>query len=85
MPNPATLHVDWDSNDSDFDQIYNLVVGEVFKFTKDVETLYAKIQTRLPNTLEVFTVKLITPGSPYFPMYGVNSFIVVARTEVPVP
>jgi len=85
MPNPTTLQVDWDSSNTDFDQIYNLNVGEVFKFTKDIETINAKITERIPNTLSKFKATLITPGSPYYTIYGVNSFIVTEKEEVPVP
>lgn len=80
-----TITIDWDSADNDFDTIYDLIPGEVFKFTKDIETLHQKIADRVPITLTTFKVKVITPGSPYFTMYGVNSMVVVERVVAPVP
>jgi hypothetical protein len=82
---PDLITIDWDSEDADFDQIYDLAIGDVFKFTKNIETINTKIQTRKPDTLLVFTAKIVTPGSGYWPMYGPNTFVVVNKVAAPAP
>lgn len=81
----ATITIDWDSPDATFDTIYDLNVGDVFKFTKDIETLNTKVQTRVPVTLSKFSIRIITPGSAYWTIYGVNSFIVTEKVIAPTP
>ena len=73
------ITIDWDSSDDDFDTIYDLEVGEVFKFKKNPETLVAKIATRKPDVLSIFEVRLATPGSEYYTAYGDNTMVVALK------
>lgn len=79
----AHVIIDWNAIDEVFDTIYALEIGEGFKFTKNIETLYLKIQERLPNTLTSFNVKLALPGTSTYTENGENYFVVIEKVVAP--
>jgi hypothetical protein len=74
--------IDWDLPNNDFDQVYTLEVGDVFKFTKNQQTLELKIDERKPNTLSSFEVLYITPGTELYTLYQENHMVVVKKVAV---
>lgn len=83
MPQTIIPTIDWDIPTVDFNKVYDLNVGEIFKYTKDIETLGMKIEANKPVTHTVFKVTTITPGTHLFTLYGGNHMIVSAKTVTP--
>jgi hypothetical protein len=77
--------VDWDTPENDFLQVYDVLVGEIFRYTKNPETLYKKIADNIPETLSSFVIRTVDAGTPYYTTYGPDCYIVVEREEVPIP
>lgn len=75
------ITIDWDSPDAVFTQVFALGIGDCFKFTKHIETLHSQLEAKRIeiSVLEVFKVKVATPGSPYYTIQGDNTFVVVEK------
>jgi len=86
--------VDWDSPTEKLDEIFDLEIEKVFRYTKQPATLTTKLLQKLPKEITVggqpkivtaITFVHVTPGSPYYTSYGDNTIIIAARTVEDAP
>lgn len=71
--------IDWDSPDTLFNEVYTIPKGDVFKYTKNYESLMLRIEADKPTGL-TFEVRAVTPGTPTYTLYGDNTVLVVENT-----
>lgn len=74
--------IDWDMSDDDFNAIYNVLPGEIIKYTKNYESLMLRIQRDIPDTLTSFKVREVVPGMECYSLYAPNALIVVERIPI---
>ena len=58
-----------------YDELYKLELGQVFKIQSDYETVMRRIEEYMPENL-VFKVFPITPGTALYTMYGPDHCVV---------
>lgn len=58
-----------------YEELYKLGMGEVFKIQSDYETVMRRIEDYKPHDL-VFRVFPINPGTPLYTMYGPDHCVV---------
>lgn len=61
-----------------YEALYNLNVGEVFKIQSDYETVMRRIIEYKPNDL-VFEVYPITPGTSLYTLYGPDHCVITGN------
>lgn len=75
-----TLFIDRNSTRKDFEQLYMLNVGDVFKIAEDdFETIAQRIEDYAPENLE-FEFYPITPGTKLYTLYGSEHCIVTKKS-----
>lgn len=79
----ALITIDWDMEADDFNAVYELPVGDVFKYTKNYESLRLRLERDMPtNILKTFKVRDVAPGMPCYALYGPTALIVVEKVLV---
>lgn len=78
----AILKVSYLSKSVDFNKIYDLLVGEIFYYTEDIESLYIRVQADKPITKTTFTIVTVTPGTELFTLYG-ECLVVTQNVDAP--
>ena len=70
-----------DSPQSQYEELFKLKVGDVFKVSSDYETVMRRIEEFTPKgvTFEVFP---INPGTDLYTMYGSDHLVVVENTSI---
>lgn len=58
-----------------YDKLYQLEIGQIFKIASDYETVMRRIEEYKPSNL-VFKVFPINPGTSLYTMYGPDHCIV---------
>jgi hypothetical protein len=64
-----------DSPKEQYDELYKLDMGDVFKIASDYETVMRRIEEYMPENL-VFKVFPINPGTDLYTMYGPDHSVV---------
>ena len=67
-----------DTPKEQYDELYKLEVGDVFKIASDYETVMRRIEEYKPENL-VFKVFPINPGTDLFIMYGPDHNVVTHK------
>lgn len=70
-----------DSPREQYEELYKLEVGSVFKIQSDYETVMRRIEEYKPNGLH-FEVFPINPGTYLFSLYGPDHILVVKKRNV---
>lgn len=64
-----------------YDELYKLNVGDVFKIQSDYETVMRRIEEYKPQNL-TFEVFPINPGTSLYTMYGSDHSVVIDKGQL---
>jgi hypothetical protein len=78
----SLITIDWDMEDDNFNAVYELAIGDVFKYTKNYESLILRLERDRPSYVPTFDVRAIAPGTPSYSLYAPTALIVVDKVAV---
>ena len=67
-----------DSPREQYEELYKLEVGDIFKIASDYETVMRRIEEHKPSFV-VFEVFPITPGTSLYTLYGPDHLVVTKK------